>query len=454
MKEIPYYYQDVDFDQLAKSSPDFAAIIAPAKRKGFIDFKNPKVVQQLSISLLQQDFSLQLTLPQNRLCPPIPVRWNYVRWIQDLLDTSSPTYRDTPDPAREVTGLDIGVGASCIYALLACSTREKWRMLGTDVDAHSLACATRNVKDNGLEKRIKLKQMSAEDPLLPLDMLKIEELDFVMTNPPFYDSHADFLAATKRSVDDESGPTPVLTGADNEMIYPGGDVAFVLRILQDSLKLRERVQWYTAMLSKLSSLQQVLAKLKEEGITNFAVTSLQPGRGTKRWGLAWSFGDMRVRNDVGRHGELVVSVLPQPTVQTVEGRGKMSREEVGRKVDELVKGLEVRWMWKETRGEGVMVAKENVWSRAARRKKKFEEEGREKVGGKAGEISKAKDAEMKEGSESESEDEEPVALAVKITCLEGKLEVRWLQGQDHVVFTSFCGVLKRALSTATNDDKV
>jgi hypothetical protein len=45
MKDIPYYAKDVDFDQLAKNDPDFAAIAQPAKQKGFINFKDPKVVQ-------------------------------------------------------------------------------------------------------------------------------------------------------------------------------------------------------------------------------------------------------------------------------------------------------------------------------------------------------------------------------------------------------------------------
>jgi len=36
---------------------------------------------------------------------------------------------------------------------------------------------------------------------------------------------------------------------------------------------------------------------------------------------------------------------------------------------------------------------------------------------------------------------------VKISCREEEVEVRWLQGRDQVLFTSFCGMLKRALNT-------
>jgi hypothetical protein len=45
IKDIPYYAQDVDFDRLAQSSPDFAKVIAPGKKKGFIDFQDVEVVK-------------------------------------------------------------------------------------------------------------------------------------------------------------------------------------------------------------------------------------------------------------------------------------------------------------------------------------------------------------------------------------------------------------------------
>lgn len=395
------------------------------------------ISRQLAKSLLKQDFNLSLSLPDDRLCPPIPVRWNYIRWIQDILDTTDSSYRDTPDPAREVLGLDIGVGASCIYALLACSTRPQWRMAGTDVDAHSLECAQANVNANDLGQRIKLKQVDNEGPILPLDFLRIEEMDFTMTNPPFYTSQEDFLASSKHH-SAENPSSVVCTGAENEMICAGGDVAFVLRILHQSTVLKERVQWYTAMLSKLSSLQQIVAALKEKGITNYAVTSLQPGQRTKRWAVAWSLGDLRPRNDVSRHGELVQAVLPLPTAQTIAAP-MQDKVWAGRKVDETVRALDVRWQWREAGSVGVMEARENVWSRAARRKKKFRDEA---LGGAEGEGEK-KDAMMVDG---ESEDEEPVALAVKITCKDEEVDVRWLRGHDHVVFSSFCGMLKRALT--------
>ncbi|EME47775.1 hypothetical protein DOTSEDRAFT_42114 [Dothistroma septosporum NZE10] len=433
MRQIPYYDRDVDFDDLAKRDPDFATISQHGKRDGFINFQDTKIVQQLTKSLLKIDFNLSIELPEDKLCPPVPVRWNYVRWAQELLDTTNEQYRESFNPGREIFGLDIGVGASCIYSLLACSTRESWRMAGTDISAESLIWAQKNIEGNELKSRIKLTQVSNDGAVLPFDTLKIEELDLVMTNPPFYSSQSDFESAAKLSEDGKAAPSAVLTGASNEMICPGGDVGFVTRILNESLRLRERVQWYTAMLSKLSSLQQIIAKLKEHGINNFAVTSLHPGHRTKRYAVAWSFGDLRPRNDVARHGELVLSVLPQPTAQTIKVPVRDVKE-CGQKVNEVMQSLDLRWQWRALLDAGVMECKTNVWSRAARRKKKM-----------ATSDAEATDMAVDDPTE-KSGDEEPVALAVKITCKDQEVEVRWLRGCEWALFESFCGMLKRSFS--------
>lgn len=61
----------------------------------------------------------------------VPNRLNYLLWIQSLLQSSSDKYTDAYYPEREVIGLDIGTGASCIYPLLGCAQYPKWRFAGT-----------------------------------------------------------------------------------------------------------------------------------------------------------------------------------------------------------------------------------------------------------------------------------------------------------------------------------
>lgn len=186
-----------------------------------------------------------------------------------------------------------GIGASCIYPLLGCSTRPKWRFGGTDIDSANLSSATRNVRLNNLQSRVRLHESSPNGPVIPLDDLGIEHADFVMCNPPFYSSLADMVeSASNKGLP----PSAVCTGAEVEMITPGGDLGFAIRVFEESLVLRDRVQWYSLMLGKLSSAQSLVKKLKEGGVSNWAITCLAVGNVTRRWAVAWSFGNMRPSN--------------------------------------------------------------------------------------------------------------------------------------------------------------
>ncbi len=123
-------------------------------------------------------------------------------------------------------------------------------------------------------------------------------------------------------------------------------------------------------------------------------------------------------------------VLPFPTeyVVAIQGDGKA----VAGKINEAIGPLDLRWMWKANLMAGVGLARENVWSRSARRKK-----NRQEVSGEKPEESMDTDTD---------EDEEEVALAFKISVQKDAVVIRWLRGKDSVLFESFCGMVKRTLS--------
>lgn len=78
------------------------------------------------------------------------------------------------------------------------------------------------------------------------------------------------------------------------MVTAGGEVAFVSRMVEESLRLRNQVTWYTTMLGKLSSVSVIVEKLMlEHGNHNYAVTEFVQGTRTKRWAVAWSWTDLR-----------------------------------------------------------------------------------------------------------------------------------------------------------------
>ena len=86
-----------------------------------------------------------------------------------------------------------GTGASCIYPLLGCSQRPKWRFAvtgtlpsrakeevefytewNTDIDEKNMTYAKRNIVQNNLKSRIRPLQTKPTDPLIPLDAFDLE----------------------------------------------------------------------------------------------------------------------------------------------------------------------------------------------------------------------------------------------------------------------------------------
>ncbi len=126
-------------------------------------------------------------------------------------------------------------------------------------------------------------------------------INFTICNPPFYASTSELLASAAAK---SRPPHSACTGADVEMVTPGGEIAFVSRMIEESVALKIRCQWYTSMVGKLSSVGTIVDKLKEIGVANFAVKEFMQGGKTRRWGVAWSWDAMRPRQvsgDTQRH---------------------------------------------------------------------------------------------------------------------------------------------------------
>ncbi|PFH55961.1 hypothetical protein XA68_17321 [Ophiocordyceps unilateralis] len=420
------YLEPPDFKRLARCDPDFAALVSGRR----LDFGDPASVMQLSKTLLKLDFGLDLVLPQDRLCPPIPNRHNYVLWLKGLLDTSSYS-----PPGQELLGLDIGTGASCIYPLVACVQRP-WSFVATDIDAESLAWARRNVQLNKLGHRIRVVDRNADDDLIPLDHLGLDSIDFVMTNPPFYASEADMLESARRKA---RPPWSACTGSRTEMVVEGGEVAFVGRIMSESLVLGRRVGWYSATLGFYASVANLVGRLKEHDIHNYAVTEFVQGAKTRRWAVAWSFGPMRPSQAVARGIKATSDLLPAATEAEVASSA-LPTECVGEFVRRLKNAIEaldlMSWTWDAQALEGTGRAPGRVWARAWRRKKKLEAE-------------KATD----DGPMHEAEPACVLGFRVEIRVALRLVSVRcrWLEGVDAAAFESFQGFLQAAARTAFAD---
>jgi hypothetical protein len=61
--------------------------------------------REVTYALLKNDFDLELDIPIDQLCPPVPNRANYIYWLRDLLHRNSPQLCTGPD--TRVRGLDM-----------------------------------------------------------------------------------------------------------------------------------------------------------------------------------------------------------------------------------------------------------------------------------------------------------------------------------------------------------
>ncbi|GLD71737.1 RNA N6-adenosine-methyltransferase mettl16 [Lates japonicus] len=244
-----------------------------------VNFKEPEAVRALTCTLLKEDFGLTIEIPLERLIPTVPLRLNYIHWVEDLIDGQK-------QPRR---GIDIGTGASCIYPLLG-ATMNGWYFLATEVDDICFDYATKNVDQNNLSDLIKV--VKVPQKTLLMDALKEETeiiYDFCMCNPPFFANQLEAKGVNSRN-SRRPPPSSVNTGGVTEIMAEGGELEFVKRIIHDSLQLKKRLRWYSCMLGKKCSLAPLKEELRKQGVPKVTHTEFCQGR-TMRWALAWSFYD-------------------------------------------------------------------------------------------------------------------------------------------------------------------
>jgi len=278
-----------------RAPPDWAALAAhdPSLRAwdgAYVDLGEPRTRRAFTQALLRRDFGIECELAANRLCPTLPNRLNYIHWLEDVLEATGAAH-------GEVHGLDIGTGHVAVYSLLVCALHPAWRMTGTDTDGEAIAWAQRIVDDPRNERhawrdRVRLLHTEPAPLLVPSEC----PYTIVLCNPPFYESlgERDALLHAKAEY------VRPCEATEAELCTPGGEVAFVRRIIEESAAPahRERTAWYSSMLGRLASVA-VLVPIVRRTATQYALTELVQGK-TRRWALAWSFRAARVPDTLAR----------------------------------------------------------------------------------------------------------------------------------------------------------
>ncbi|XP_072978132.1 uncharacterized protein [Typha angustifolia] len=286
-----------DFGLLASLYPSFADFVFPSRSgRPTIDWTDFNATRELTRVLLLHDHGVHWWIPDGQLCPTVPNRSNYIHWIEDLLacELTPPTRASD----GRVRGFDIGTGANCIYPLLGASLFG-WSFVGSDVTDVALEWAKKNVESNPhLVELIEIRNAndascSAEDkpigevarqdvvvkpPVLVGIVKDGESFDFCMCNPPFFES----IEAAGLNPKTSCGGTAM------EMVCPGGECAFITRIIEDSVSLKHSFRWFTSMVGRKVNLKFLMSKVRDVGASVVKTTEFVQGQ-TARWGLAWSF---------------------------------------------------------------------------------------------------------------------------------------------------------------------
>ena len=185
--------------------------------------------------LLKKDFNLDVELPADRLVPTLPLRLNYLLWIEDLLES----VKSTSDDQCVVHGIDIGTGACCIYPILA-ARKNNWHFTATEADEMNYKCSLKTLERNSLQSHITLIKVTSETMLNGNINTNIK-YDFTMCNPPFFDSDN---SGPKSRTDKRPLPMCPKSGGSasaSEIAVKGGEVQFIKNLINECQELKNCV---------------------------------------------------------------------------------------------------------------------------------------------------------------------------------------------------------------------
>lgn len=282
-----------DFPALTRTSPELAPFVRPSPAgTDTVDFADPLAVTALNRALLRHHYGVTTwELPSGYLCPPIPGRAEYIHHLADLLAEDNASAKRAPSA---ITVLDVGVGANCIYPILG-AIDYGWRFVGTDIDPDAIASARQIVAANPtLRGRIELRLQHSPADILRGAIAPGERFAASLCNPPFHASAADAAAGTARKLRNLHGRSvrvPVLNfgGRSHELWCPGGESAFVRRMIAQSVERPALCAWFTTLVAKRDSLPAIrhaLAAARAE------VRTIDLAHGQKKVRIvAWRFPD-------------------------------------------------------------------------------------------------------------------------------------------------------------------
>lgn len=280
-----------NFKKLIKSSPELAVYVAPNKYGDeSIDFFNPAAVKALNKALLIHHYKLQYwDIPQHYLCPPIPGRADYIHNIADLLKGNN---SEIPT-GNQIKGLDIGVGANCIYPIIG-QHEYGWSFIGSDTDEKAITSAKEiEQRNKNLKSNLEIRRQEKSNDFF-YNILKPEEkVDFTICNPPFHASLDNAQKASLKKLKNLKGKRPSKAllnfgGQQNELWTKGGEARFVKDMIYESKHFGKQCYWFTSLISKEVTLKPTYKILQKVNATDVKTIEMGQGNKISRF-IAWTF---------------------------------------------------------------------------------------------------------------------------------------------------------------------
>ncbi|MFV5686824.1 23S rRNA (adenine(1618)-N(6))-methyltransferase RlmF [Flavobacterium sp. GB2R13] len=281
-----------DFEQLIKNCPELKFFVSVNEHNiETIDFSNPEAVKSLNKALLVTHYEIQdWDIPKNYLCPPIPGRADYIHYIADLLASSN---NGIIPEGETVQGLDIGIGANCIYPIIGNSTYG-WSFVGTDIDEKAIQNCKKIIQDNPNLMDVISLQLQTESRFIFKNIITPEDkFTFTICNPPFHNSKEEATKSSIRKINNlENTRTknPVLNfgGQNTELWYEGGEIGFLTQMIYESAKYPMNCLWFTTLVSKKENLSSIYKTLNKVSAVEVKTIDMAQGQKTSRI-VAWTF---------------------------------------------------------------------------------------------------------------------------------------------------------------------
>ena len=286
-----------DFPALIASSPELAAFVAEnAWGDLSVDFADPAAVKALNRALLRHFYQIaEWDIPEGYLCPPIPGRADYLHHLADLLASCN---RGEVPRGKNITVLDVGIGANCIYPIIGLHDYG-WRFTGSDTDEVALASAKKIIAQNPLlTHNVRLRLQKQPQQIFTNIIKPNERYDATLCNPPFHASAEEAASGTRRKRQNlgqgnpDGAPLLNFGGQSNELWCEGGEALFISRMVSESRTLAQNCFWFTSLVSKKETLPLIYQALEEAGAVTVRTLDMAQGQKVSRI-VAWTFLNAR-----------------------------------------------------------------------------------------------------------------------------------------------------------------